>query len=70
MSMNKNQHWMERSKRKRRKRKGKKIQTLAKKKQTQNTQIMNHITITKAWMKMKGKKTKCEKKRKVAFYVF
>jgi hypothetical protein len=39
---------MERSKRKRRKRKGKKIQTLAKKKQTQNTQIMNHITITKA----------------------
>ncbi len=39
------------------------------KKQTQNTQIMNHIAITKTWMKMEGKKTKCEKKGKVAFYV-
>lgn len=40
------------------------------KKQTQNTQIINHIAITKTWMKMEGKKTKCEKKGKVAFYVF
>ncbi len=73
--MNRKQHWMERSKRKKKKRKGKKnLQTLAKikckKKQTQNTQIINHIAITKTWMKMEGKKTKCEKKGKVAFYVF
>jgi hypothetical protein len=40
------------------------------KNQTQNTQIMNHIAITKAWIKMEEKKTKCEKKGKVAFYVF